>query len=64
MLELAAILSKDIPHIRIDFYVVGEKIYVGEFTFFDSGGFSPFTPVEWDHKLGQWLAMPEKYKKD
>ena len=53
--ELATILSKGIPHVRIDFYVVNGKIYFGEFTFYHMGGFSLVKPHEWNLKMGQWI---------
>lgn len=60
MKELAAILSKGIPHVRIDFYDINGKIYFGEMTFFHHSGFCPFEPSEWDKKLGSWIRLPEK----
>ena len=33
MKEIAAKLSKPFPHVRIDFYETGDKLYVGEMTF-------------------------------
>ena len=39
MKELAVVLSKNIPELRVDFYEVNNKIYFGELTFFDGSGF-------------------------
>ena len=39
MFELASVLSKDIPYVRVDFYNVNGKIYFGEITFFPASGF-------------------------
>ncbi len=63
MKELAMILSKDIPHVRVDFYEVNGKIYFGEMTFYHFSGFTPFEPEEWDYKFGEWLKMPSKENK-
>ena len=60
MKELAKILSKDNPHVRVDFYEVNEKIYFGELTFYHFSGIVPFQPEEWDYKLGEWIKIPEK----
>lgn len=60
MIQIAETLSKDIPHVRIDLYDIAGKIYFGEFTFFDSSGFDPFTPPEWDIIFGDWLLLPRK----
>lgn len=57
MIELAEKLSKDFLFLRVDFYVVGEKIYFGELTFFPGSGFVKFIPGEWDNRLGQWCKL-------
>lgn len=58
MKELAAKLSKDIPHVRVDFYEVDGKVYFGEMTYSHWGGMTPFNPEEWDYKLGSWITLP------
>ena len=60
MIELARILSKDIPQVRVDFYDVNGKILFGELTFFHFGGVVPFEPDEWDKKIGDMLVLPPK----
>ena len=57
---LAEKLSKDIPHVRIDFYEVDGKVYFGEMTFFHWSGFTPFVPDTWDYKFGSWITLPQK----
>ena len=57
MKELAEVLSKDIPHLRVDFYNINGKIYFGELTFFHWSGLTPFEPEEWDYKLGSWINL-------
>jgi len=57
MKELAATLSKGIPHVRIDFYEVGDQVFFGEMTFFHWSGMMPFDPEEWDYKFGSWLKL-------
>lgn len=58
MKELAKILSTGFPHVRIDFYKVGTKIYFGEITFHHDGGFVPFIPEEWDTIFGDYIKLP------
>ena len=58
MKELAAILSKGIPHLRVDFYDINGHIYFGELTFFHWSGMMPFEPEEWDYKFGSWIKLP------
>lgn len=60
MKEIAAVLSKDIPELRVDFYEVDNKIYFGELTFFDGSGFDRIEPREWDEKVGDWVTLPPK----
>lgn len=58
MKELAYVLSKDIPHVRVDFYEANGKIYFGEMTFFDSSGFVKNSPEDWDHEIRDYLNVP------
>lgn len=60
MIKLAQKLSKDIPHVRIDFYEVDGRVYFGEMTFFHFNGTVRFEPEKWDYKLGSWIKLPEK----
>lgn len=60
MKVLASVLSKGIPHVRVDFYNINGKIYFGEMTFFHFAGFVPFIPESYDYMLGDWLNLPEK----
>ena len=60
MKELAAKLSRGIPHVRVDFYEVDGKAYFGELTFFHFSGIVPFQPECWDRTLGDWLTLPPK----
>lgn len=59
MKKIATELSKPFPHVRIDFYNVGDKIYFGEFTYFDGSGFYKFEPDERDFEWGEKLELPE-----
>ncbi len=60
MIELAEILSKEFPFVRVDFYNIDGKIYFGEYTFFASGGALPFEPNEYDKILGDMIELPDK----
>lgn len=60
MKELAVVLSKNIPELRVDFYEVNNKIYFGELTFFDGSGFDKIEPKEWDKIFGDWIKLPKK----
>ena len=58
MKELAEILSKGIPQIRVDFYEIDDEVYFGELTFFHWSGMVPFVPEKWDYKFGDWIELP------
>lgn len=57
MLEMARKLSKGFPHVRVDFFNIDGKIYVGEFTFYTWAGLTPFKPAEWDQKFGDLIDL-------
>ena len=60
MLAVAEKLAQPFPFVRVDFYEVGDRIYVGEMTFYSGGGLLPFTPSEWDYKFGEKIKLPKK----
>ena len=62
MKELAAKLSKDIPHVRVDFYEVDGRVFFGEMTYSHWGGMTPFEPEEWDYTIGSWIKLPQVNK--
>lgn len=51
-------LSVGIPHVRIDYYIVDNHIYFGEFTFYHGSGYEKISPKEFDYQLGKWLQLP------
>ena len=57
MKELSAILSKDIPHLRVDWYEIDGKLYFSELTFSTCGGMVPFEDEKWDRKLGDMIDL-------
>lgn len=57
MLELAKKLSLGFPHLRTDFYIIGNKLYVGEMTFFHGTGFGRWWPESFDAEMGSWLDL-------
>lgn len=58
VLELSALLSKDLPFARTDFYIIDSKVYFGEITFYPASGLSPFYPNEYDKLFGDLLTLP------
>lgn len=59
MLELSSKLSKGLPQIRVDWYIIGAKLYFGEMTFFDAGGFDDFIPESLNEVIGSWIVLPK-----
>ena len=57
MLECSRILSADIPHVRVDWYVINESLYFGEMTFFDASGFDLYKDDNDDLLLGSWITV-------
>lgn len=58
MVELAEFLAKDFICLRVDFYVLQEKIFFGELTFHSDSGYMKFDPKEWDTTFGNKLKLP------
>lgn len=57
MILYAEILSKNIPFVRVDFYVVDGVVYFGEMTFYPASGMGKIDPEEWDYKIGEWIDL-------
>ncbi len=60
ILDIARILSKGFPHVRVDFIDTSEKLFVGELTFYMGGGFTCFKPENFDKHLGSFFNLPQK----
>lgn len=52
-------LADQFCYVRVDWYVVKDRIYFGEVTFHHGGGFEQIRPREWDKKLGAMLTLPD-----
>lgn len=61
MVKIAADLSKDFLHVRVDFYYTHGKIIFGELTFTKGAGFGKIKPIDFDYKMGSWLELPLVY---
>ena len=58
MISICKKLAKDIPFSRIDLYVINDKVYFGEITFYPASGFGVFTPREYNEILGKMIKLP------
>lgn len=59
MLHLSKLLSKDLIHVRVDWYFTNNRLYFGELTFFDGSGYNLFCGNA-DELLGSWIKLPIK----
>lgn len=59
MLMIAKKLSQDFPFVRVDTYVVKDKVYVGELTWLPQGGTGKIEPFEYEELYGNLLKLPE-----
>ena len=63
MLEISEKLAEPFPYVRVDFYNVSGRLYVGEMTFYSGGGFSRVIPRSYDEVLGRDLDLTEAMKR-
>ncbi|MBE5850484.1 MAG: glycosyltransferase [Lachnospiraceae bacterium] len=59
MKQIAIKLSQEFAFVRIDFFEVGDRLYMGEMTFTPISGIGDFDPPKWDIILGEMLTLPE-----
>lgn len=57
MISMSEALAGATRHVRIDWYIVENKLYFGEITFYDASGFSDFDREEDDYLLGSWISL-------
>lgn len=60
VISICETLSKGIPQVRVDGYIIDDNWYFGEMTFYTWNGFIKFNPDEWDTIMGEWIKLPEK----
>lgn len=60
MFEIAEVLSKNIPFVRVDLYNIQGRIYFGEMTFYPHGGFDKNLLSETDMLWGEKILRGEK----
>ncbi len=62
MIQIVEKLCKGFDHVRVDLYVVQNKIYFGEMTFTNGNGFERIYPDEWNDKLGELWTLDSNIK--
>ena len=57
LIAFAELFAKDIPYLRVDCYLIDDRIVFGEFTFYTWAGWIDFTPEEWNGILGERCSL-------
>lgn len=60
LLNYASALSKGHPQVRVDFYIVSNRIYFGEMTFTMKGGYNDDISKEFCLELGKQVKLPKE----
>ncbi len=60
MLRLARKLSAGFPFVRVDFFDVGDKLFLAELTFYPGGGVTAYHPESFNRELGDRFHLPER----
>ena len=58
MLNVSRQLAEGFSHLRTDFYLIDDKIYFGELTFFHENGMGIISPEDLDKQMGDWIKIP------
>ncbi len=64
MLECASKLSKGFPHVRVDFYIVEDRLVFGEMTFYHGAGYLHFENEEFEKALGKYWRINNEISTD
>lgn len=57
MIVLSESILKEFSFLRIDWYDVDGKLYLGEITFQPGGGFDQFKPLKWEKIIGNFINL-------
>ena len=60
-IEMSKTLMDNFDYARVDWYLVGEKIYFGELTFTPGAGRTRSIPIELQHKMSEYWQLSPKY---
>ena len=58
MIDISYKLCSGYPLLRLDYYIINNKIYFGEITFHTASGLQPMIPKELDQQLGKEIIIP------
>lgn len=57
MIDVCNVIAKDFPFVRVDFYDINGRPYIGELTFVPAGGLDNTIPYEADVKIGKMFDI-------
>lgn len=57
LLEISHQISRFFKHVRVDFYIINSKIYLGELTFTPTAGYKEFFPDKYNEILGELIKI-------
>ncbi|GIU93832.1 MAG: hypothetical protein KatS3mg012_0289 [Gaiellaceae bacterium] len=63
MVDVAERLAGGLDFLRVDLYVPGDRLVVGELTSFHGAGTEEFRPASWDAWLGSFWTIPRRYRR-
>lgn len=63
MKELSEKIAADFPFVRVDWYEVDGKVYIGELTFTPNGGLGRIEPREYERYWGDQIDLTELMKR-
>ena len=61
MIAIAERLGRDTDFVRVDLYVLPDRVVVGELTSSPAAGDSPFHPAAYDREFGRHWRVPHRY---
>lgn len=62
LIDVAERLGAGTDFVRVDLYIVGDRIVFGELTSYPAGGDSPFEPETFDADFGRPWRVPRRYR--
>ena len=62
MIEIAEKVAVETDFVRVDLYLLPDRIAFGELTSYPAGGDSPFDPEDFDEEFGRHWTVPGRYR--
>jgi hypothetical protein len=59
MIDVARRLAAPFRYVRVDLYLLRDRIFVGELTFTHGAGYEVFVPEKWDRDWGARIPLPD-----